>query len=154
MGHIRWVVRAGSCGQHWVPASSTSAVVRDTTNQTIWLKLYLHYYFGWPSSSLHTSGSHHVVEAGSAARLGLCSIVIPSERSCQGRRAMYLLPFPVPPSWGCSSCSNANATEGEMRGEIYRGKCFLWKGSVLRQITKAELHGSYWFTLFYPSFIF
>lgn len=52
------------------------------------LKLYLHYYFGWPSSSLHTSGSHCTVLPGSAARLGLCSIVVPSERSCQGRKAM------------------------------------------------------------------
>lgn len=121
-----------------------------------WLKLYLLYWFGWPSSSLHTTGSHCTAVTGSAARLGLCSIVVPARGAVRGEEQweMYLLSFPVPPSWGCSSCSKANATEGKMRSEVHPGRCFLWKGSVLRQITKAELHGSYWFTLFYPSFIF
>lgn len=149
-------------GEGWEPWAAVGTCLQHSCcterhhKLSCWLELYLHYYFVCPSSSFHTSGSCCTVVPGSAARLGLCSNVVPSKRSCRGggQWEMYFLSSHVPPSWVCSGCSNANATEGEMRGEIYPGKCFLWKGSVLHQITKAELHGSYWFTLFYPSFVF
>lgn len=75
--------------ENWSSASSASpAVARGTTNRTVWLKFHLPYYFGWPSSSLHASGSHCTAVPGSAARLGLHSIGAPSERSFLGRRAV------------------------------------------------------------------
>jgi len=112
-------VRARHHGRQRAGAPSASpAVVGGMAKQTIRLELHLPCHFGWPYSSLEGSGSHRPAARGFAAKLGLGSIVVSQQEELLEQRETYLPSFPIPPSWGCSSCCDVKTTAGEMRGEI------------------------------------